>query len=181
MKQLIIGTFASRPDAEDLIDHLHRARGVPQDEISYVYRNIDGEVTEVDTGEVASKTPKEGAKRGAVVGGAAGALAGVATVVGVIPVVGPIFAAGPLIAALGIGAGAVGTTAAAAATGAAAGGVIGALTKYGASAGEAKSYEDRVFSGDVLVAVHADDENGQIAAAFADHGASAVNVYTPQV
>jgi len=181
MKQLIVGTFASRSDAENLIDHLHRARGVSQDDISYVYRNTEGEVTEVDSDEVAAKTPKEGAKRGAVIGGAAGTLAGVATVVGLIPVIGPIFAAGPLIAALGIGAGAVGTTAAAAVTGAAAGGVIGALTKYGASEGEAKSYEDSVLSGDVLVAVYTEDENGQITAIFADHGATAVNAYAPQV
>jgi uncharacterized membrane protein len=89
--------------------------------------------------------------------------------------VGPLFAAGPLAAALGL-TGAVGTTAAGAATGAAAGGVIGALVNIGVTEEHAKQYEDRVNAGDVLVAVHA-EEDIDVAGLLTGAGALEVNVY----
>ena len=52
--------------------------------------------------------------------------------------------------------GTVGTTAAGAVTGAAAGGLIGALVALGTPEDVAESYEQRVFAGDILVAVHTD-------------------------
>jgi hypothetical protein len=160
MKKYTIGTFPSRTSAEDAINRLHTDIGIDDDEISYVYKNTEGDIKEVSADDVTDTTPVEGAQRGAVIGGSIGAIAGLATIAGIIPVIGPIFAAGPLVAALGLGAGALGTTAAGALTGAAAGGLIGALVNMGVSTEKAKEYEDRVMAGNVLVAAHAEEGSG---------------------
>lgn len=180
MKKLTLGVFDTRENAETAINTLHNELNIGTDDISYVYRNTSNEVREVSADEVSDDTPMEGARSGAIAGGAVGAALGLATVIGVIPVIGPIFAAGPLISALGIGAGAVGTTAAAAATGAAAGGLIGALANLGVSEPKAKEYEDRVLAGDILVAVHA-EEQYDVAAVLSKHGATSVDSYAPAV
>ena len=155
MKELTIGVFESREDAERAIDRLHSDLDIDHDDISYIYRSTDGQVREVDARRVASRTPREGAKTGAVVGGAIGALAGIAGVVGAVPIVGPIIAAGPLAAALGL-TGAIGATAGGAAVGAASGGLIGALMNIGVGEEYAQRYSDRVHAGDVLGTVHSE-------------------------
>lgn len=170
MRKIVLGIFNSIEKAESFISHLHNDLNISHDDISYLYRNHKGEVT-----EGGGDTAVEGAKTGAVVGGSLGALAGIATVAGLIPVIGPIFAAGPLIALLGIGGG-VATTAAGAVTGAVTGSIIGALVNMGASETEAKEYEDRVTAGDVLVAVEADDEIA-VTSAFGSAGAASVRTY----
>lgn len=176
MKKYTIATFPSRARAEDAINRLHAELAVPHDDISYVYKNTEGEVREVAVASVAERTPAEGAGRGAMIGGSLGVLAGLATVAGIIPVIGPIFAAGPLIAALGLGAGALGTTAVGALTGAAAGGLIGALASLGVSSEKAHEYEDRVASGNVLVAVHAEEGIG-IVTMLAQCGATDIETF----
>lgn len=184
MKKLTIGVFAEREQAEEAITALQNDLGIPKDDISYVYRNTDDEVKEIDVDMLKTSTEDEsvgqGAATGAVTGGAIGALAGIATVMGVIPVIGPIFAAGPLLAALGLGAGALGATAAAATTGAAAGGLIGALASLGVEDTKAKEYEDRVFAGDILVSVHAENASS-VEECLSDNGAVSVESYAPAV
>lgn len=154
---MTIGVFTDRSNAEAAINRLHNELQIPNDDISYIYRNTDGEVQEVDAAHISTDTPAEGAGKGAMIGGSIGALAGIATVAGVIPVIGPLFAAGPLAAALGL-TGALGTTAAGAATGAAAGGIIGALANLGVGEEKAQRYADRVGAGDILVAAHTDKD-----------------------
>lgn len=179
MKQLTIGVFESRDDAEKAINLVHNELGVPNDDISYVYRNTEGEVKEHDASDISGDTMGEKAAKGATTGATIGALAGIATVLGVIPVVGPLFAAGPLAAALGL-TGAAGTVAAAAATGAAAGGLIGALTGLGVPQENAQRYSDRVHAGNILVAVNADMDK-DVLAVFAETGALEQQVYTLDV
>lgn len=174
MKHMTIGLFSDRANAEAAINRLHNDLKVPTDDISYIYRNSEGDVQEVDAGKIASDTPAEGAGKGAMVGGAIGALAGLATVAGVIPVIGPLFAAGPLAAALGL-TGAIGTTAAGAATGAAAGGIIGALMNLGIGEEKAQHYADRVGEGDILVAAHTEHDARQV---LEECGAVDTDVYT---
>ncbi len=177
MKQITVGLFDAREDAERALRHLQNELKITPSDISYVYRNTEGETKEVQADDVtlSTSTTGEGAVGGAMVGGAVGALAGVATIVGLIPVVGPIFAAGPLIAALGIG-GAAGTVAAGAATGAAAGGLIGALMNLGMGEERARIYEDRVKAGNILVTVHA-DESVRVSEALLESGATEVESY----
>lgn len=179
MKRITIGVFEERADAEKAINYIHNELGVDADDISYVYKNTDGEVKEVNVDDVAKDTLGESAAKGAVVGGTIGALAGIAALAGVIPIVGPLFAAGPLAAALGLS-GAIGTTAAGAATGAAAGGIAGALINWGVGEKEATEYADSVKRGGILVAVHA-DENIQIEKAMKERGASTVDVYAVSI
>lgn len=171
MKQMIVGLFNTRVDAEEAINRLHNELEIPNEEISYMYRNTQGEMKETDAAEVSSGTPLEGATTGAAVGGA---------IAGVIPIIGPIIAAGPLVAALGLGAGAVGTAAAGAVTGAAAGGLIGVLTNWGVGESKAHEYEDNVQVGKVLVAVHAENAD-DVVDVFSACDASDVNVFAPVV
>lgn len=182
MKKLTMGIFASRSNAETSISSLVKDLGISTTDISFLYRNTDNELREVSVDEIGEETdtPADGAVSGALTGGAIGALAGVATVAGLIPVIGPIFAAGPLLLALGLGAGAVGTTAAAAVTGAAAGGLIGALSNLGVSDVRAQEYQDRVVAGDILVAVHSENVDDVIRI-LNDHGAVSVESYAPSI
>lgn len=182
MKKLTTGIFPSREKAEEAINALQRDLKVPSGDISYIYRNTDNAVQEVSVDDADNDTPAEGAASGALTGGTIGAIAGLATVAGLIPVIGPIFAGGALFSALGIGlgAGAVGTTVAAATTGAAAGGLIGALVNFGVSDTRAKEYEDRVVAGDILVAVHAED-NFDVLQTLTAHGAMSVETYDPKI
>jgi uncharacterized membrane protein len=179
MKKFTIGIFAAREDAEKAINDLHNTLGIDTSDISYIFRNTDGEIHEVHAGAIASSTPAEGAEKGAAIGGTLGALAGIAAIAGVIPVVGPLFAAGPLAAALGF-TGAVGTTVAGAATGAVAGGLIGALVNLGVGEENAQRYADRVNAGNVLVSAYA-DETIDVHQAFLDSGALETEAYGMRV
>ncbi len=175
MKHITTGIFSAREDAEKAINYIHNKLSIPTDDISYLYKDVEGKIKEVDAGNVSSNTPVEGAKKGAKIGGTIGALAGIAAVAGLIPVAGPIFAAGALTTALGL-TGAIGTAAAGAATGAAAGGLIGALANMGIGKENAQRYADRVNAGDVLVAVHAPN-TAAVADALSQNGATDVNSY----
>lgn len=177
MKQFTIALFDSREHAEEAIRTVTKEHDIDAGDISYAYRNTNGDVTEVDPKDVDGESIAEGAGDGAMVGGTIGALAGLVTAAGVIPVIGPLFAAGPLVAALGLGAGAVGTTAAGGLTGAAAGGLIGALSAWGVDATKAKEYEDQVSAGNVLLTVHA-DESVNLIPVLSNCGATDVNVYS---
>lgn len=157
MKNITLATFTNRNDAEKAINQLHNELGISHDEISYVYKNTNDEIKEVDTKEISSSTPQEGAIDGAKIGGTIGALAGIATIIGVIPVIGPVFVAGPLMTTLGL-IGAIGATAAGAVTGATAGGLVGALINIGVKEEHAQRYADYVTAGNVLVSVHSDAE-----------------------
>jgi hypothetical protein len=96
-----------------------------------------------------TKAP-EGAATGGVAGMGVGAvlgwLAGIGTLA--IPGVGPFIAAGPIMAALG-----------GAALGGATGGLLGALVGLGIPEYEAKLYEGRLRSGNILISVHTDDRD----------------------
>jgi len=91
-----------------------------------------------------TKAP-EGATAGAVGGGALGAAAGYLVGIGAlaIPGLGPFVAAGPIMASLG-----------GAAAGAATGGLAGLLVGYGMPEYEAKRYEGKLKSGNILLSVH---------------------------
>ncbi len=179
MKQTTIGVFASRGDAERAINRVHNELSVPNEDISFLYRNTAGEIKEVPSDAVSSSTPGEGAVTGAEVGGTLGALAGIAAIAGAIPTLGPLFVAGPLALALGI-TGAIGTTAAAAITGAAAGGLIGALLSLGVGRERAQEYEDRVLAGNVLVITNA-SKDADVASVFRSCGAIEVEIYAIRV
>lgn len=85
-----------------------------------------------------------GGVTGGILGGALGWLVGIGAVA--IPGVGPFIAAGPIMAALG-----------GVAVGGAVGGIAGALIGMGIPEYEAKRYEGKVKSGNVLISVHTEN------------------------
>jgi len=153
MKKNIFALFSDIDVADQAINEIHQSAGVDKEEISYVYRNQDGEKVSGDADDVANETTAEGAMDGAKVGGLIGAGIGLAAVIGV---AGPlaVVATGPIAAALGL----TGAVAAGGVTGAAAGGLVGALMNLGLSDEKAREFEQRVEAGDALVSIHTDDE-----------------------
>lgn len=178
MKKTIIGVFALRSDAENFINDIHDNLSISHDDISYVYKNKDGDVKEVDTSDISSTTVGESAGAGAKTGVVVGAIAGLATVAGIIPVVGPLFAAGALVTALGI-TGGLGVTAAGAATGAAVGGLVGALVGMSADKERAQYYEEMVTVGNILVVVNSDNTM-KVEKMMTNQGALDVDTYEAQ-
>lgn len=102
-----------------------------------------------------------GVGAGGVLGGALGWLAGIGALA--IPGVGPLIAAGPIMAALS-----------GAAVGATVGGITGALIGMGIPEYEAKAYEGKVKSGNILISVHSEnrDETRAAEQIFKDAGAT---------
>ncbi|MCX5659462.1 MAG: DUF3341 domain-containing protein [Planctomycetota bacterium] len=129
-----------------IVDQLRMAGFSPND-ISALFP--DKGTTKNFAHEKNTKAP-EGAAAGA--GGGAALGAGLGWLVGIgalaIPGVGPFIAAGPIMAALS-----------GAAVGGAVGGLTGALIGMGIPEFEAKRYEGRVKSGNILISVHTEDSN----------------------
>lgn len=179
MKKTIIGIFANREDAEKAINYIHNKFSVPNEDISFLYRNTKNEVKQVDAKDISSSTLGEGASKGAGAGAVVGVLAGIAVTAGIIPIIGPFFAAGPLLAVLGI-TGAVGTAAAGAVGGAVVGGIIGGLANVGVGKEKAQRYEDYVMAGNILVSVNAEN-SAAIESAMVGHNSVDVETYAVKV
>ncbi len=145
-----MGVYTTHTDAEAAINAL-KAFGVAESEISYVYKDPNGNMADKQTGEKVTSGATMGATAGAVVGG----IAGLVVANGILPGLGSLFVAGPLTAMLGLG-GAAATTAAGAVTGAAAGGLIGALTQLGVSNDDAVLFQNHVEKGGVLLIARTD-------------------------
>lgn len=156
MKKVIFALFTDVEVADRAINHIHNELHIPNDEISYMYQDQDGEEVSGEGDEVTYPTTAEGAVSGATTGGIIGTAIGLVGVAGLLGPLGPIVVAGPLATFLGItgGAGAVVGTGVA---GAAIGGLVGALTSMGVSEPQARNFEKRVEAGDVLVSIHSDN------------------------
>src|SRR4051794_31938756 len=143
-KSSIFGIVKTYGQAERVVQDLQSA-GFVASEISVLLPDNEGKH---DIGHVkATKAPEgatTGAATGAVSGGVLGLLAGIGALA--IPGVGPFIAAGPIMAALS-----------GAAIGGTAGGLVGGLIGLGIPEIEAKRYEDKLKSGNYLIAVHARD------------------------
>ena len=144
MKKSVIGIVETQIQAERIVDQLQQ-RGVASNEISVLFPDKRGgkdfaheHHTKAPEGAVA------GVGAGGVIGGTLGLLAGIGALA--IPGVGPLIAAGPLMATLS-----------GAAAGAAVGGIAGGLIGMGVPEFEAKSYEGKIKSGNLLIAVHVED------------------------
>lgn len=162
-----IGVFATHDQAEKAISEL-KDFGVPEDDLSYLYLNKEGDVKDGNQGDKVGSGVAKGASTGAVIGG----IAGLIIANGVLPGLGSLIVAGPLATALGVaGASAV----AGAATGAVAGGLIGALTHMGIDKEDVSMYEDHVRRGDILVVSRGTPESTE--AIFVNCGAVAVKHY----
>jgi hypothetical protein len=144
MKKSVIGIVETQIQAERIVEELQQ-RGVSSNDVSVLFPDKRG--TKDFAHEHNTKAPEgavAGVGAGGVIGGTLGLLAGIGALA--IPGVGPLIAAGPLMATLS-----------GAAAGAAVGGIAGGLIGMGVPEYEAKSYEGKIRSGNILIAVHTED------------------------
>lgn len=172
MAKTVIGIFSNTNSAETAIDNLENVGYNPKD-ISIVVRDVKDKTALKDTGADIAAGTTSGAATGAIIGGLAGLLS-----TAIIPGLGAFFIGGPIATALGLTGTAAATTSGAL-TGAAAGGLLGALTAWGLSESEAKSYQEFVNKGGILVAVPArDDEDDDVVDILKDEGADHIKSFT---
>jgi hypothetical protein len=142
-RKAVFGIYTSREQAENGVDTLLSA-GFENSDISVLLP--DKGSTREFAHDKETKAPEgtaTGATAGGVIGGTLGILAGIGALA--IPGLGPFIAAGPIMAGLaGLGAGG------------AIGGIVGALIGMGMPEYEAKRYEGRLRSGNILLSVHCD-------------------------
>ena len=142
MSKVVFCIVPGHSEALRVVDDLKSA-GIANNNISVLMS--DKASTKDLAQETKTKTPEAGAvtgaKAGGLLGGTLGLLVGIGTLA--IPGVGPFIAAGPLMGALS------GTV-----LGAAVGGISGSLVGLGITELEAKRYESKLKSGNVLVSVH---------------------------
>jgi hypothetical protein len=166
MKKAVIGIVETRAQAEYVVGSLQRVAGIGPQDISVLLPDRQG--SRDFAHEHSTKAPEgaiTGASAGGMVGGALGLLAGIGALA--IPGVGPLIAAGPVLGALsGVAAGAV------------VGGLAGALVGMGIPEIEAKTYEGKVRGGNILIAVHTEDRQTQVAAREVLEAAGAHDVAT---
>jgi hypothetical protein len=144
MKKAVFGIARTENQAIAIASRLKESGFSPND-ISVLLPDKTG--TRDFAHEQHTKAPEgaaAGAGSGVILGGALGWLVGVGALA--IPGLGPFIAAGPIMAALA-GAGA----------GAAAGSLLGTLVGLGIPELEAKQYEGKIRSGNILISVHGTD------------------------
>lgn len=146
---LISAVFDDRSEAERAAAEL-RSAGVPDSALSVIARRegAEGDFGDADTTEVGEKGGDM--VKGAIGGGAVGALLGIAALA--IPGVGPLVAAGAIAGSAIPGAAAIGAGA-----GALAGGLAGLLSDHGVDEDDAKYYEERIQGGGVFLSVDAQE------------------------
>ncbi len=145
-KTSVFGIVKTHSQAEQVVQRLQTA-GFPVSEISVLLPDTEGKH---DIGHVKATKAPEGATTGAATGGVTGGVIGLLAGIGAlaIPGLGPFIAAGPIMAALS-----------GAAVGATTGGIVGGLIGMGIPEVEAKRYENKLKSGNYLIAVHTADSN----------------------
>src|ERR1700691_5101624 len=162
-KKSVLCIATSRQQADQIVGQLKNAN-FSNNDISALF--ADKGTSHDFAHEKNTKAPEgavAGAGTGGVIGGALGWIAGIGALA--VPGVGPFIAAGPIMAALSGVPGAAPSFAAGpirppwsgAAVGAAVGGIGGALIGMGIPELEAKRYEGKIRSGNILLSVHTEN------------------------
>lgn len=164
-KRTVVGVFDGPNHAEMALNELKNA-GFQPNQVSVVAKD-NRETRDMVEG---SGMGAEGATAGAFLGGITGGILGWMVGIGAlaIPGIGPVVAAGALATTLG-----------GAALGAAAGGIVGALVDAGVPDEDARSYEEHVRKGSILLTAHAttDQQARQAQRIFDNHGGADVRGY----
>jgi uncharacterized membrane protein len=163
-KESVFGIAKTQGIAERIVENLQNS-GFATSEISILLPDTQGQH---DIGHVKATKAPEGATTGGVAGGVTGGVLGLLAGIGAlaIPGVGPFIAAGPIMAALS-----------GAAIGATTGGIVGALVGLGIPEVEAKRYENKLRTGNYLIAVHVrdGDQKDRAKEIFKDAGAEDIS------
>lgn len=144
MSKTVFCLANTEAQAGSIVQSLSEA-GIPTNDMSVLFPDTTGNRDFAH--EHNTKAPEGtaiGVSAGGVTGGVLGLLAGIGALA--IPGVGPFIAAGPIMAALS-----------GAAVGATIGGISGALIGMGIPEFEAKQYEAKIKTGNILISVHAQD------------------------
>jgi uncharacterized membrane protein len=147
MTTTLSALYDNATDAQNAVRDLVN-NGFAREDISVVASDAAGEYARYEGEDIPEGETLDGAATGAVLGGMAGLVVGLAALA--IPGVGPVLAAGPIAGALmaaGVGAG----------VGAIAGGLIGALVDMGVDEEQATYYAEGVRRGGTLVTVQTED------------------------
>jgi uncharacterized membrane protein len=147
MTTTLSALYDNATDAQNAVRDLVN-NGFARENISVVASDAAGEYARYEGEDIPEGETLDGAATGAVLGGMAGLVVGLAALA--IPGVGPVLAAGPIAGALmaaGVGAG----------VGAIAGGLIGALVDMGVDEEQATYYAEGVRRGGTLVTVQTED------------------------
>lgn len=181
MKQTTIGVFEERSIAEQAIDRVYTQLNIPAEDISFLYRNTEGEVREVKTDALIDNQVSSlgvnitiGALAGLVIGGAVG----VTTVLGFTAFLQGLVAVGPLASILAA-AGITGNLAiifGTAIIGAVLGVLGGAIGELYMSSQRMRIYSDNAEPKNVVVAVIA-PEKTDVLSLFRTLGAFDTRVY----
>ncbi len=161
MSTTIFCIAPSQTVANDIVSGL-RTSGVADHHISVLFPDGDAKrIIEFQTNTKAPEGATAGVSAGGVVGGTLGLLAGIGLLA--IPGLGPFIAAGPIMAAL------AGMT-----VGATVGGITGALIGLGIPEVEAKSYENKIKDGKILISVRTEtsEEQATVKRVFEEHKAT---------
>lgn len=158
--------LARNPEEADRIVARLSEEGFTSSEISVLYADKENRLQKKEnvTYEKKTKAPEgaaSGATIGGLIGGSIGLLAGIGSIA--IPGLGAFIAAGPIVAALS-----------GSAVGGALGLVVGSLVGLGVPEYEAKIYEKKLKSGNVLVSIHVEDSERleEARAILSDEGAT---------
>lgn len=153
-RQVVIGSFATREDAERAVHELRRAgfdsadlgvaaKRESSDWSSYDLKGDDRD--DLDLVDDEATNAATGAATGAAAGAGVGGLWALGIAAGLLPAIGPVVAGGIL-----------GSLLASAAAGAATGGIVGSLIGLGVPEDEARYYEGEFQGGRTLVTVRTD-------------------------
>lgn len=174
MKKIVFGLFTDTEVADRAINHVHTELHIAKDEISFVYKDKDGQEISGAGDDESDTTTAEGAASGATTGGLIGAAVGLVGVAGLLGPLGPVVVAGPLATFLGI-TGSAGAVIGTGVAGAAVGGLVGALVNLGVSESQARNYEERVDAGDVLISIHS-HRSDEVADILREYNAEEITV-----
>ena len=162
MAQTVVGIFESQEHAENAAREV-KDQGLRADDISIIAKEDEGNNQQMfNRGEGAENDNiSDGTVTGGVLGGVAGLLLGMGTMV--IPGLGVIAAAGPIAGLL---------------SGAVTGGIVGGLVDLGIPEEAGKRYEAEIKQGKILWSMQADDENAeQVADILSNAGADDVEAH----
>jgi Heat induced stress protein YflT domain len=172
----VIGVFENRDNAQFAMQCLRNA-GYKVKEMSIVMRSPSQQSDVEEEHMSLGRATITGITTGAIIGGLAGLLIGIGTIV--IPGIGRVLIAGPLATAFGL-TGAAAATVSGVAIGAIIGGILGMLMSFGFSRTNENEDETKVKEGATLVAVPVvDEQEKNVEDLLTDHEPSeikAVNV-----
>ena len=176
MAETMLGIFSNREMAENAIAQLEKNNYDVKNMSIIMKESEESKKLAQNTGAHVGSGVATGAATGAILGGIAGILIGIGAIA--IPGVGALLVGGPIAAALGL-TGVAATTTTGVVTGALAGGIVGGLVSLGVPEERARTYEERINHGGILLAVPTlEGDAAKVQSIYEKNGASDIQGIT---